>query len=488
MAATGVDKDRPRAMTSTTYLGLLLVGIQVLGFVAAIHAVLTVRTAQGAIAWATSLVFMPYLTLLPYLVFGRSRFDAYIEARRQANREMHLAAAELDWRPWVEEALAARQVSGYKGLKALVRMTRTPTLANNRVRLLVNGEASFEAMFKAISAARQVILVQFFIVRDDASASASSNCCWNVRPTASRCSSSRHRQLRAAAPLCRAAAPGRRADAWLQHRQRHAQPLPGDFRNHRKVVVVDGECGFVGGHNVGVEYLGEKPPLAPWRDTHMELRGPAVACLQESFAEDWYWATHSLPPLILPPQYDSEGALCQVVASGPADAQETCSLFFVEMINAAHERVWITSPYFVPDEAVMAALRLAVLRGVDVRLLIPSRPDHRTVYAASSLYALEAIRAGVKVFRYQPGFLHQKVVLVDRDTAAVGSANLDNRSFRLNFEVMVVTVDEGFAGEVEAMLEADFAESLEFTPEDRRSVRRLQQLGMRVARLVSPIL
>ena len=204
--------------------------------------------------------------------------------------------------------------------------------------------------------------------------------------------------------------------------------------------------------------------------------------------EDWYWATHSLPPLILPPQYDSEGALCQVVASGPADAQETCSLFFVEMINAAHERVWITSPYFVPDEAVMAALRLAVLRGVDVRLLIPSRPDHRTVYAASSLYALEAIRAGVKVFRYQPGFLHQKVVLVDRDTAAVGSANLDNRSFRLNFEVMVVTVDEGFAGEVEAMLEADFAESLEFTPEDRRSVRRLQQLGMRVARLVSPIL
>lgn len=99
MAATGVDKDRPRAMTSTTYLGLLLVGIQILGFVAAIHAVLTVRTAQGAIAWATSLVFMPYLTLLPYLVFGRSRFDAYIEARRQANREMHLAAAELDWRP-----------------------------------------------------------------------------------------------------------------------------------------------------------------------------------------------------------------------------------------------------------------------------------------------------------------------------------------------------------------------------------------------------
>ncbi len=249
MAATGVDKDRPRAMTSTTYLGLLLVGIQVLGFVAAIHAVLTVRTAQGAIAWATSLVFMPYLTLLPYLVFGRSRFDAYIEARRQANREMHLAAAELDWRPWVEEALAARQVSGYKGLKALVRMTRTPTLANNRVRLLVNGEASFEAMFKAISAARQVILVQFFIVRDDALGQ-------------------RLQQL-----LLERAANGVEVFFLYDAIGSHALPhrfverlrqggvqvhgfstgsgmlnrFQVNFRNHRKVVVVDGECGFVGG-------------------------------------------------------------------------------------------------------------------------------------------------------------------------------------------------------------------------------------------------
>ena len=129
-----------------------------------------------------------------------------------------------------------------------------------------------------------------------------------------------------------------------------------------------------------------------------------------------------------------------------------------------------------------------MLRGVDVRILLPSRPDHKTVYAASSLYALEAVRAGVRVFRYQPGFLHQKVVLIDHDSAAVGSANLDNRSFRLNFEIMVITVDEGFARDVEAMLEEDFAQSVEMTLDDRKRVHRLQQLGMRVARLVSPIL
>jgi len=137
---------------------------------------------------------------------------------------------------------------------------------------------------------------------------------------------------------------------------------------------------------------------------------------------------------------------------------------------------------------VFAALRLAVLRGVDVRVLIPSRPDHRVVYAASSLFAFEAVRAGVRMFRYQPGFLHQKVVLVDDDVSAIGSANLDNRSFRLNFEVMLLTVDEAFAREVEQMLNLDFERSREIAKEESRETHRLQQLGMRVARLISPIL
>jgi len=261
-----------------------------------------------------------------------------------------------------------------------------------------------------------------------------------------------------------------------------------NFRNHRKIVVVDGVKGFVGGHNVGDEYIGLKPPLAPWRDTHVEIVGPVVASLQESFAEDWFWATRELPPLILPESYPEDGVLCQLLATGPADSQETCSLFFVEAIHAATQRVWITTPYFIPDEAVSAALRLAVMRGVDVRLLLPSRPDHYTVYAASSLFAFEAVRAGVRMFRYTPGFLHQKVVLVDNEISAIGSANLDNRSFRLNFELMLLTVDEDFASEVEAMLSDDFAQAHEISIEESKETHHLQQLGMRVARLISPIL
>ena len=213
-----------------------------------------------------------------------------------------------------------------------------------------------------------------------------------------------------------------------------------------------------------------------------------LSSLQESFAEDWFWATREVPPLLLAEDFAEQGMLCQLVTSGPADAQETCSLFFVTLINAARHRVWITSPYFVPDEAVLAALRLAVLRGVEVRILLPSRPDHQIVYAASNQYAEDAVRAGIDIYRYQPGFVHQKVVLVDDDLAAIGSANLDNRSFRLNFEIMLLTIDGAFAGQVEQMLLADFAESRQQLDSERSSVSPWRRLAMRMARLLSPVL
>ncbi len=472
------------------FFGYLIALIHFLGTLAAIHAVLTVRTAQGSIAWALSLVFIPYLTLIPYLIFGRSTFDAYIQARRQANLEMHTAITALDWRPWVEEALSARNSQAYAALRAMPKLGRMPCLANNRVRLLINGEATFSAIFQAIEQAREAVLVQFFIVHDDKLGRRLQQLL--IRKAAEGVqvyllydSIGSHALSTTYVDVLRKA--GVQVNAFATHGG-WINRFQVNFRNHRKVVVVDGVRGFLGGHNVGDEYLGEKPPLSPWRDTHVEVSGPVVACLQESFAEDWFWAARKLPPLILPQSYPDDGVLCQLLASGPADPFETCSLFFVEAIHAATHRVWITTPYFIPDEAVSAALRLAVLRGVDVRILLPARADHRIVYAASSLYAFEAVRAGVKVLRYKPGFLHQKVVLVDEAITAIGSANLDNRSFRLNFELMLLTVDEAFAGQVAAMLEADFALARVVTKEDSQETHRLQQLGMRIARLISPIL
>lgn len=477
-------------MMSPSVVAAIVLTFHTVGLLAALHAVMTVRTAPGAIAWAGSLVMMPYLALVPYLIFGRSTFAGYVNARRFNNDR--LREIRQDMSVPGRDALAACvvQTPAAACMRALPRLTGMPCVTGNAVRLLVNGTDTFAAIFAAIEAAREVVLVQFFIVHDDDLGRAL------------------QRRLceRAAAGIkvyflydsigCHAL--GREYVRTLQQAGVEARPFathPGfvnrfqlNFRNHRKLVVVDGGCAFVGGHNVGDEYLGRRAPLAPWRDTHIELRGPAVLGLQMAFAEDWYWAAREVPHLLMPPNPTAGNMVCQVVPSGPADNQETCSLFFVEAIQSARERIWITSPYFVPDEAVFAMLRLAVLRGVDVRIMMPARPDHLVVFAASTLYAYQAICAGVKIYRYQPGFLHQKVILVDDEAAAVGTANLDNRSFRLNFEMMVMTADRAFAADVARMLEADFAHARPVGRAEFMTAPAWMRVAMHVAKLFAPIL
>ncbi|WP_144112550.1 cardiolipin synthase [Paraburkholderia sp. BCC1886] len=498
------------------HIGTLVALAHILGVVAACHAILNTRTSQGAIAWAVSLVAMPYLTLVPYLFLGRSKFAGYQDARRVENELLRTRAHPPEWDSRASSAGVPTQVLGSSLVHSLTRLGGMPFLPGNSVRTLVNGAATFEAIFKAIGGARDYVIVQFFIVRDDALGEMLKDALIAKAQEGVRVYflydsigsfDLPHRYVAA----LRAA--GVQTHPFATHR-RFVNRLQLNFRNHRKIVSVDGEVAFVGGHNVGVEYLGSKPPLSPWRDTHIEVRGPAVASIQFVFTEDWHWATQQLPEFDMPPapaaasggasaaasanasiasqetgdDVNGRGMHCLVVPSGPADKQETCSLFFVEAINAARERIWITTPYLVPDEAVFAALRLAALRGVDVRILIPCRRDHVVVFAASKLYAYDSLRAGIRIFRYQPGFLHQKVVLIDSVAAAIGSANLDNRSFRLNFEIMVLTVDRGFALEVETMLLNDFAESLEIDRNEYRQASAFKRVLMHLARLFAPIL
>jgi cardiolipin synthase len=432
---------------------------------------------------------MPYLTLVPYLFLGRSKFAGYADARRVENELLRAHAHPPEWDRLASSAQLPAHALGGRLVHSLTRLGGMPFLPGNSVRTLVNGTATFEAIFQAIENARHYVIVQFFIVRDDALGEMFKDALIAKAQQGVRVYflydsigsfDLPHRyvaSLRAGGVDTRPFATNRRFVNRLQL----------NFRNHRKIVSVDGERAFVGGHNVGVEYLGGKPPLSPWRDTHIEVRGPAVASIQFVFTEDWYWATQRLPE-VGPASPSGDDMHCMVLSSGPADKQETCSLFFVEAINAARERIWITTPYLIPDEAVFSALRLAVLRGVDVRIMIPSRRDHHVVFAASKLYAYDAINAGVRIFRYRPGFLHQKVVLVDHIAAAIGSANLDNRSFRLNFEIMVLTVDSGFASQVEAMLLEDFAQSYEIDVNDYRGAPAWRRMTMHVARLFSPIL
>jgi cardiolipin synthase len=245
--------------------------------------------------------------------------------------------------------------------------------------------------------------------------------------------------------------------------------------------------------NIGDEYAGVHTDLGIWRDTLVRIQGPAAQCLQMVFVEDWNWSTGAPPENLTwqPPDLarceTGSGQRVLVVPTGPADSLDSCHLFFIEAIASARRRIWITSPYFVPDRAVVSALQAAAVRGVDVRILLPSRADHVLVYLSSYSFLHEMDVAGVRVFRYQGGFLHQKVMLIDHELAAIGTANLDNRSFRLNFEVIVLAQDLTFGREVEAMLEEDFGKSKTVTAREYTSRPLWFRIAVRIARLMTPI-
>lgn len=263
-----------------------------------------------------------------------------------------------------------------------------------------------------------------------------------------------------------------------------------NFRNHRKIVVVDGESGWIGGHNIGDEYLSKNKKFGHWRDTHIKITGPSVITVQKVFTEDWYWASESFIEYLqwkpLPSQKENKKVL--IMPSSPADILETVSLMFLQAINSATKRIWISSPYFVPDSAIIKALQLAGLRGVDVRILIPKKADHILVYLAAFTYFKNVSATGVKFFRYNDGFLHQKAMLLDDSHATVGTTNLDNRSLRLNFEITALIADNSFAQEIERMFENDFSHSYEVKIAEMEKKPLLFKLSTRLARLTAPVL
>lgn len=255
-------------------------------------------------------------------------------------------------------------------------------------------------------------------------------------------------------------------------------------------MVVDGITSWVGGHNVGDEYMGKDPGIGPWRDTHLRIEGPATISLQLSFVEDWHWATDSLPVDLnwLPAHAENGDAGILIIPSGPADPLETANLMFLLAINMAKKRLWIASPYFVPDHGIISALQLAALRGIEVRIMIPDNPDHRTIAFATYAIFEEVHQAGVDFYRYTEGFLHQKVMLIDDVFASVGTANFDNRSFRLNFEITALVLNPAFVTEVETMLKQDFARCRKMSGDEFRSKPLWFRLAASVARLFSPVL
>ena len=467
----------------------LVVLFHVLGFVSSIHSIMSTRTSQGAIAWAVTLNTFPYIAVPAYWVLGRSKFEGYVVARRQTD----LGTEDVE-RDVLDSVASYRDVRDERteAARAGEALAAMPILRGNDVELLIDGDATFDSIIAGIEAAKDYVLVQFYIVRDDglgrrlkdaliARAKEGVRVFFLYDEIGSYSLPNGYKQ-----DLLDAGAEIREFNTRKGSRNRFQL----NFRNHRKIVVTDGHVAWIGGHNVGDEYLGKDPNFGHWRDTHVRIEGPAVLKAQISFAEDWYWASDGLPELnwVATPASNGADSPVLIIPTGPADELESANLMFTHAINSARKRIWIASPYFVPDHSVMVAIQLAGLRGVDVRILIPDEPDHLAVYLAAYSYFDEASETGAKFYRYEDGFLHEKAMLIDDDVASVGTANFDNRSFRLNFEVTAVVVDAEFATKVERMFQDDFERSRLMEDGEYDAKPWYFRLGVRTARLLAPIL
>jgi cardiolipin synthase len=263
-----------------------------------------------------------------------------------------------------------------------------------------------------------------------------------------------------------------------------------NLRNHRKLQIIDGEYAFVGGMNIGREYAGADPEIGGWRDTQLEVRGNVVTFLQETFATDWYFATESriAGPDFYPAASAGEGHLCLVIAGGPDAPREPIPKSLIALLNFATQRVWMATGYFAPDVPLLSALQICAARGVEVRLLVSEKSDHPYLVLVGRSYYEDLLRYGIRVFEYSQAINHSKAMLIDEEWLMVGSANSDNRSMRLNFELNLLAHAPEQARELEAMFEEDFAASREinFTQFAQRPFR--QRLLEAALRPLAPLL
>lgn len=459
------------------------------GALTSVEAVMETRTPQGAVAWATTLNLFPYLAVPAYWVFGHTEFESY-GVIRDLNREKFIPIREQVASSLQRQGLA-REPSHPLG-KMLESLSDLGPTSGNTTTLLVNGRETYRSMHEAIENAKHYILFQTYILRDDPTASKfkdqlieKANQGVKIHVLYDEIGS-----LKLDEDFIREMLAAGIEVTPFTTNLRDGRKYQLNFRNHRKILVVDGKVGFTGGLNIGGEYLGKDETLTPWRDTHIRVSGPAATVLQLPFAEDWYWATGNvLEDIDWEASPSSEGGDATVICipTGPADPLETCSLFFLAAINSAQERLWIATPYFVPDVQILSALKLAVLRGVDVRLIVPDLNDSTLVEYSSYSYLDEVKEAGIRTYRYQKGFLHQKTMVIDQNIGVVGSANMDNRSFRLNFEIILSVHDQAFAAEMERMFLQDFADSNELGSADLKNKPFHFRLLSRISRLLAPI-
>ncbi|MGV0168351.1 cardiolipin synthase [Furfurilactobacillus sp. WILCCON 0119] len=473
---------------------------EVVIYVNAVLAFITVfrepRDIAATWAWLLVLVFLPVIGFIAYAFVGRRLpknrlFQIQEQEQLQLDERLALQRAELSSERNEADGVTAQALGT---VNLFIESDQAFLTRNNRVHVIKDGKALFHELFEDIERAKQSIHIEFYTIYADDIGHDLLNLLikkanegvvvrvlydsWGsmgVRPKF-------YDPLRAA---------GGEAYPFLQTRSAWAD-FRLNFRDHRKIVVIDGTIGYTGGFNIGDQYLGRKEKFGYWRDTHLRIVGAGIYGLQSRFIRDWN-ATSKVNPLTVTNDLFRVTKVkgntnMQIVSSGPDSDKEQIKMGYLRLINSAQKRLWIQSPYLIPDDSVLDALRVAAGSGVDVRIMIPSMPDHAFVYRATEYYAKQLAREGVKIFKYRNGFIHSKTMVVDDGVASVGSANLDFRSFKLNFELNAFIYDPDITAQLATLFEADSQVSELTTYTDFVSQSWWRKFKQTFSRLLSPIL
>ena len=453
------------------------------------------RDPVKALSWIVVLILLPVAGFLLYIVFGRNHRKEKLFNRKELHDLEQIDEMSREQVYAINNAalLLRSEITENRDIITLLLNSNKALLTNhNRIRVLNNGTVTFDEIKAALRGARSSIHLEYYIIEDDplgreiaeiliGKARERPLACLMFDDDSTWGLSRRYiRHLLTAGMKVQCFM--RVVFPWLTSKV--------NYRNHRKILVVDGHIGFTGGINIAQRYLtGTK--MGPWRDTHLKLEGEAVRMLQIVFMTDWYFVSKQQltdHAKSLPPTTVRDECLVQIATSGPdSDWASIMQAFFAAITRAQHH-IYISSPYFTPNEAVLTAIKVAALSGIDVRIMIPSRSDSKVVYWASRSYIGELIDANVKVYLYRRGFNHSKLIMIDGQFSSVGTANMDIRSFEDNFEVSAIIYDRRITEELEEQFLEDLSRCRLVTREYWETRPVLHNIYEAVARLFSPLL
>jgi cardiolipin synthase len=445
------------------------------------------KEPAATIAWIFAIVTMPIIGALAYLFFGNDRIKR--RARRRGERKRRFRAVL----PQVVTNLASPiDVKGQLQLyKLLERLNPYPPVVGNEVEILADMRRNYDLQLEAIGNAQREVHIEYYIFESDyvgeqfrdaliaaARRGVKVRFLYDAVGSLNLKRSWRREMIAAGIDTACFIPFSLLTRRWIYN-----------FRNHRKILIVDGRVAFTGGANVGKEYLGESG-VGSWADLQLRLVGPAVAQLQRVFGEDWAFASgHELPADELLPNIEPTGnVIVQVVPGGPDTKVPVYHELFFSAISTAVEQLQIVTPYFVPSEAILVALQTAARRGVRIQILVPGRSTHDFVHLAGQSYYQELLEAGIRLYEYQPGFMHSKLLTVDRRWSLVGTANLDNRSMRLNFEVGVVFYNVELTLKLDRLFDDYVKDSVRLDAATWRKRPLRRQVAENTARLFSSVL